>query len=56
MRHEIALSKEMSLKTSEEVKSMRKISYASVVGSLMYAMLCTRPDICFQWELLVDIN
>ena len=26
---------------------MRGISYASVVGSLMYAMLCTRPDICF---------
>ena len=22
--------------------------YASVVGSLMYAMLCTRPDICFS--------
>ena len=21
--------------------------YASAVGSLMYAMLCTRPDICF---------
>ena len=26
---------------------MRHISYASAVGSLMYAMLCTRPDICF---------
>ena len=21
--------------------------YASAVGSLMYAMLCTRPDICY---------
>ncbi|TYK04221.1 gag/pol protein [Cucumis melo var. makuwa] len=27
---------------------MRKILYASAVGSLMYAMLCTRPDICFS--------
>ncbi|KAA0025897.1 gag/pol protein [Cucumis melo var. makuwa] len=27
---------------------MRKIPYASTVGSLMYAMLCTRPDICFS--------
>ncbi|KAA0043599.1 gag/pol protein [Cucumis melo var. makuwa] len=27
---------------------MRKIPYASAVGSLMYAMLCTRPDICFS--------
>ena len=26
---------------------MRGIPYASAVGSLMYAMLCTRPDICF---------
>ena len=26
---------------------MRKNPYASAVGSLMYAMLCTRPDICY---------
>ena len=26
---------------------MKVVSYASIVGSLMYAMLCTRPDICF---------
>ena len=26
---------------------MRKVPYASVVGSLMYAMLCIRPDICY---------
>ena len=26
---------------------MRQVSYASTVGSLMYAMLCTRPDICY---------
>ena len=26
---------------------MRQIPYASTVGSLMYAMLCTRPDICY---------
>ena len=26
---------------------MRRIPYASVVGSLMYAMLCTRPDIYY---------
>ncbi|KAL0298882.1 UNVERIFIED_CONTAM: Retrovirus-related Pol polyprotein from transposon TNT 1-94 [Sesamum radiatum] len=25
---------------------MAKISYASAVGSLMYAMMCTRPDLC----------
>jgi len=26
---------------------MKKISYASAVGSLMYAQVCTRPDIAF---------
>ncbi|XP_075083452.1 secreted RxLR effector protein 161-like [Nicotiana tabacum] len=26
---------------------MKAVPYASAVGSLMYAMLCTRPDICF---------
>ena len=26
---------------------MARVPYASVVGSLMYAMLCTRPNICF---------
>ena len=47
MRHEIALSKEMSPKTLEEVDSMRKIPYASAIGSLMYAILCMRPDSCY---------
>ena len=26
---------------------MEKVPYASAMGSLMYAMLCTRPDICY---------
>ena len=34
-------------KTSEEKVYMKKVPYASAVGSLMYAMLCTRPDICY---------
>ena len=34
-------------KTPAEIERMRGISYASAMGSLMYAMLCTRPDICF---------
>ena len=31
---------------------MKDVPYASVVGSLMYAMLCTRPDICFAVGLV----
>ena len=30
---------------SEERDCMSRVPYALVVGSLMYAMLCTRPDI-----------
>ncbi|KAL0416722.1 UNVERIFIED_CONTAM: Retrovirus-related Pol polyprotein from transposon TNT 1-94 [Sesamum latifolium] len=41
------LSKELCPKTEEENKCMAKIPYASVVGSLMYAMMCTRLDLCF---------
>jgi len=39
------LSKEMCPKAQEEMDYMSKVPYASTVGSLMYAMLCTRPDI-----------
>ena len=43
----IHLSKEQSPKTPQEVEDMRRYPYASVVESLMYAILCTRPDICY---------
>ncbi|XP_062089758.1 secreted RxLR effector protein 161-like [Humulus lupulus] len=34
-------------KGSLEVQEMQKIPYASAVGSLMYAQVCTRPDIAY---------
>ena len=46
-RHEIHLFKEQSPKTPEEKELMSKKPYASAVGSLMYAMLCTMPDIYY---------
>lgn len=46
-KHGISLSKDQCPKTPEEIESMKTVPYASAVGSLMYAMLCTRPDICF---------
>ena len=46
-RHGISLSKQQCPKTPQEEEDMRRIPYASAVGSLMYAMLCTRPDICY---------
>ncbi|XP_038713441.1 secreted RxLR effector protein 161-like [Tripterygium wilfordii] len=35
----------MEPKTPEEKERMSRVPYASAVGSLMYAMMCTRPDI-----------
>ena len=46
-RHGITLCKDQCPKTPQEQEVMRKYPYASAVGSLMYAMLCTRPDICY---------
>ncbi|KAA0066797.1 gag/pol protein [Cucumis melo var. makuwa] len=47
-RYGIHFSKEQCLKTPKDVEDMRNIPYASAVRSLMYAMLCTRPDICYS--------
>ena len=46
-RHGIILSKEQCPKTPQEEEDMRRIPYASAIGTLMYVMLCTRPDICY---------
>ena len=43
-RHVIHLSKMILPKTSKEMAEMAKVHYASDIGSLMYAMLCTRLD------------
>ena len=39
------LSKEQSPKTEEEMDYMSKVPYALAIGSLMYAMVCTRLNI-----------
>ena len=41
----LKLSKKKSSQTDEEERYMSRVPYASAVGSLMYAMVCTRPDI-----------
>ncbi|KAM2034968.1 hypothetical protein ACFX16_038120 [Malus domestica] len=47
VRHGIHLSKFMGPKTPEEIQQMSVIPYASAIGSLMYAMTCTRPNIAY---------
>ncbi|OMO60028.1 Reverse transcriptase, RNA-dependent DNA polymerase [Corchorus capsularis] len=48
----IHLNSDMRPKTPEEKKRMEKVPYSSAIGSLLYAVMCTRPDICFAVGLL----
>jgi hypothetical protein len=41
----VNLSTDQCPKTWEEEENMSSVPYASVVGSLMYVMVCTRPYI-----------
>ena len=48
----VKLSAKDSLKSDVEKAEMAKVPYASCVGSLMYAMIATRPQtLHLQWEL-----
>jgi len=48
----LTLSLGQCLKTDKEKEAMSNVPYASAVESLMCAMLCTRPDICFAVGLV----
>lgn len=48
----VTLSTEQCTKTQEEEEDMSHVPYASVVSSLMYAMVCTRPDIAHAVAVL----
>uniref|UniRef100_A0A2N9H753 Reverse transcriptase Ty1/copia-type domain-containing protein n=1 Tax=Fagus sylvatica TaxID=28930 RepID=A0A2N9H753_FAGSY len=39
------LSSNQCPKNAEEIEDMTRVPYASAVGCLMYAMVCTRPDL-----------
>jgi hypothetical protein len=45
--HGIHLSKTQGPSTPDEQRRMDKIPYASAIGSIMYAMVCTRPDVSY---------
>ena len=41
----VKLSKTQCPVTAEDREKMSDVSYASALGSIMYVMLCTRPDV-----------
>nr|GEX27025.1 7-deoxyloganetin glucosyltransferase-like [Tanacetum cinerariifolium] len=47
MQEKLKLSKSQGASTPAELKRRQNVSYASDVGSIMYAVRCTRPDVAF---------
>ena len=41
----LKLLNKLSLQTKDEEEHMSRVLYYSAMGSIMYAMICTRPDI-----------
>ena len=52
----VKLSKTQCPTTAEDREKMKVIPYASAIGSIMYAMLCTRPDVCLAISLAGRYN
>ncbi|CAM8876419.1 unnamed protein product [Rhodiola kirilowii] len=50
-RH-LTFSKEDCPKTEQEEKQMLNVPYDVAVGSIMYGMICTRPDLAFSISVL----
>nr|GEY18840.1 hypothetical protein [Tanacetum cinerariifolium] len=47
----LRLSKSQGASTPAELKRMQNAPYASAVGSIMYAVRCTRPDVAFAQNI-----
>ncbi|GKA30812.1 hypothetical protein Tco_0717117 [Tanacetum coccineum] len=45
MQEKLRLSKSQGASTPDELKHMQNVPYASAVGSIMYDVRCTRPDV-----------
>ncbi|GJR87892.1 hypothetical protein Tco_0211903 [Tanacetum coccineum] len=51
MQERLDLNKTQGASTPEEVKRMQNVPYASAVGSIMYVVRCTRPDVAFAQNI-----
>ncbi|GJU79743.1 retrotransposon protein, putative, ty1-copia subclass [Tanacetum coccineum] len=51
MQERLDLNKSQGAQTPKKVNRMKNVPYASAVGSIMYAVRCTRPDVAFAQNL-----
>ncbi|GKG26679.1 hypothetical protein Tco_0402382, partial [Tanacetum coccineum] len=52
LHHGIKISKDLCLKTDEELDKISRVPYALAIGSIMYAMTCTRPNVSFTLSMV----
>ena len=52
----VKLSKTQSPTTAKDRKRMKVIPYASAIGSIKYAMMCTRPIVYLAMSLEMGYN
>ena len=51
MSHGITISKEDCPKSSDDKDRINRVSYTSAIGSIMYAMICSRPDVSYSLRM-----
>ncbi|GJV56072.1 retrotransposon protein, putative, ty1-copia subclass [Tanacetum coccineum] len=51
MQEKLKLSKSQGASTPAEKQRMQNVPYASIVGSIMYVVRCTHPDVAFAQNI-----
>nr|GEW64943.1 hypothetical protein [Tanacetum cinerariifolium] len=54
VQEKLKLSKSQGASTPDEVKRMQNIPYASAMGSIIYAVRCTRPDVALDMYSILN--
>ncbi|GKE48932.1 hypothetical protein Tco_1480190 [Tanacetum coccineum] len=52
LHHGIKTSKDLCPKTDKKLDRLSRVLYASAVGSIMYAITCTRHDVSFALSMV----